>query len=67
VHRDAALDAHADRRDLVLGERAAHPDAAAALDAVAVDAEAASTSMRICSRRRTWATTSTGSGRRTIG
>jgi hypothetical protein len=30
----------ADRRDLVLGERSAHPDAAAALDAVPLDAEA---------------------------
>ena len=31
-------DAHADRGDLVLGERPAHPHAAAALDPVAVDA-----------------------------
>ena len=67
VHRDAALDAHADRGDLVLGQRPAHPDAAAALDAVAVDAVLASASISSRSRRRTWATTSTGSGRRTIG
>ena len=40
MHRHAALDTDADRRDLVLGERSAHPDAAAALDAVPLDAEA---------------------------
>ena len=38
VHRDPLLDAHSDRGDLVLGQRAAHPHPAAALDAVAVDA-----------------------------
>ena len=40
MHRDAALHAHADRGDLVFGEQPAHPDAAAPLDPVSLDAEA---------------------------
>jgi hypothetical protein len=60
-----ARDADADRGDLA--GAVGRPDAAAALDPVGGSPSSAQTSMSTCSRRRTYATTSTGSARRRIG